>query len=61
MLKFPHESLIFSYSWQILVLISNMSFSPDFKHVVLSYLDELFDQRYIVRKFQMSNCYLNFN
>ena len=38
-----------------------MSFSPDFKHVVLSRLDELLGLRYIVGKFQMSSFYLNFN
>jgi len=38
-----------------------MSFSPDFKHVVLSRLDELLGLRYIVGKFQMFSFYLNFN
>jgi hypothetical protein len=36
-------------------------FSPDFKHVVLSRLDELLGLRYIVGKFQMSSFYPNFN
>jgi hypothetical protein len=35
--------------------------SPDFKHVVLSRLDELLDLQYIVGKFQMSSFYPNFN
>jgi hypothetical protein len=38
-----------------------MLFSPDFKHVVLSRLDELLRLRYIVGKFQMFSSYPNFN
>jgi len=38
-----------------------MSFSPDFKHVVLFHLDELLGLRYIVGKFQMYSFYPNFN
>ena len=35
--------------------------SPDFKHVVLSRLDELLGLRYTVGKFQMFSFYPNFN
>jgi hypothetical protein len=38
-----------------------MLLSPNFKHVVLSRLDELLGLQYIVRNFQISNFYLNFN
>jgi len=42
-------------------MISNMSFSPNFKHVILSYLNELLDLQYIVGKFQKYSFYPNFN
>jgi len=42
-------------------MISNMSFSPNFKHVILSHLNELLDLQYIVGKFQKYSFYPNFN
>jgi hypothetical protein len=63
MLKLIHVTWIFNFCILLAdsLLISNMSFSSDFKHVVLFHLDELLSLRYIVRKFQISSFYLNFN
>jgi len=63
MLKLIHVTWIFNFCILLAdsLLISNMSFSFDFKHVVLFHLDELLSLRYIVRKFQISSFYLNFN
>ena len=63
MLKFLHVAWIFNFCIFLadLVLISNMSLSPDFKHIVLSRLDKLLGLRYIAGKFQMSSFYPNLN
>jgi hypothetical protein len=55
MLKFLHVAWISNFC----IFLADLS--PDFKHAVLSYLDELLDLRYIVGKFQMSSFYPNFN
>jgi hypothetical protein len=55
MLKFFHVARIFNFC----IFLADLS--PDFKHVVLSRLNELLSLRYIVEKFQMSNFYPNFN
>jgi hypothetical protein len=49
MLKFLHVAQIFNFR----VFLANLS--PNFKHVVLSHLDELLGLRYMVRKLQMSS------
>ena len=55
MLKFFYVAWIFNFC----IFLVDLSY--DFKHVVLSYLDELLGLWYIVEKFQMSNFYPNFN
>jgi hypothetical protein len=56
MLKFLHVAWIFNFC----IFLTDLS--HDFKHVVLSRLDELLGLlRYIVGKFQMSSFYPNFN
>jgi len=55
MLKFLHVAWIFNFC----IFLADLS--PDFKHVVLSRLNELLGLRYMVGKFQMSSFYPNFN
>jgi hypothetical protein len=55
MLKLLHIAWIFNFC----IFLADLS--PDFKHVVLSRLDELLGQWYIVGKFQMFSFYPNFN
>ena len=45
MLKFLHVARIFNFR----IFLSDLS--PDFKHVVLSHLDELLGLQYMVEKF----------
>jgi hypothetical protein len=49
MLKFLHVARISNFC------IFFTDLSPDFKHIVLSYLDELLNLRYVVEKLQMSS------
>jgi hypothetical protein len=55
MLKFLYVAWIFNFY----IFLANLS--HNFKHVVLSRLDELLGLWYIIEKFQMSNFYPNFN
>jgi hypothetical protein len=55
MLKFLHVARISNFR----IFLADLS--PDFKHVVLSRLDELLDLQYMVGKLQMSNFQPNFN
>jgi hypothetical protein len=55
MLKFLHVAWISIFC----IFLANLSL--DFKHVVLSHLDELLSPQYMVEKFQMSSFYPNFN
>jgi len=55
MLKFLHIAWISNFC----ILLADLS--SDFKHVVLSRLDELLGLRYTVGKFQMFSFYPNFN
>ena len=55
MLKFLHVVWIFNFC----IFLADLSL--DFKHVILSCLDELLGLRYIVGKFQMYSFYHNFN
>jgi len=55
MLKFLHVAWISNFRKFLAYL------SPDFKHIILSYLDEWLGLRYIFREFQMSSFYPNFN
>jgi len=55
MLKFIYIAWISNFC----IFLTDLS--PDFKHVVLSRLDELLDLQYIVGNFQMSSFYPNFN
>jgi hypothetical protein len=55
MLKFLHVARISNFR----IFLADLS--PDFKHVVLSRLDELLGLQYMVGKLQMSNFQPNFN
>ena len=55
MLKFFHVARIFNFC----IFLTDLS--PDFKHVILSHLDELLGLQYVVGMFQMSSFYRNFN
>jgi hypothetical protein len=55
MLKFLHVARISNFR----IFLADLS--PDFKHVVLSRLDELLSLQYMVGKLQMSNFQPNFN
>jgi hypothetical protein len=55
MVKFLHVAWISNFC----IFLADLS--ADFKHVILSRLDELLGLRYIVGKFQMSSFYPNFN
>jgi hypothetical protein len=55
MLKFFHVARISNFR----IFLTDLSIN--FKHVILSCLDELLCLRYMVGKFQMSSFQLNFN
>jgi hypothetical protein len=55
MLKFLNVSRIFNFRMFLI------DFSPDFKHVVFSHLDELLGLPYVVGKLEMSSFRLNLN
>jgi hypothetical protein len=55
MLKFLHVAWIFNFC------IFLVDLNPDFKHIILSCLDELLGLQYMVGNFQMYSFYPNFN
>jgi hypothetical protein len=55
MLKFFYVARIFNFS----IFLANLSF--DFKHIVLSHLDELLVLQYMIGKLHISSFQPNFN